>query len=255
MNFLDSFVGLLPTIGFFILAGIVLVSAWMVGRVRRITHAAFFMVLAFTGVAGVYVMIGADFLAGSQILIYVGAIAVMFLFAIMVSDLKELSDNPAGRSPAVEIAAAEVAAGQVGAKGLGRRSDRRTGPAQRAGLGPWVVLSGLVALGFAGLVLAALGKSGIPAAEVAAAAGKPTTVPIGQALFTTFLVPFEVASVVLLVALVGAIVIAAREEERAGATGALQAGTGSGTGSAGAGQAGTGSAGAVGAGGRKEGAA
>lgn len=97
MSFLDAFVRFLPTLGFLTLAVIILVSGWMVGRVRRITHAAFFMVLSFTGVAGVFIMLGADFLAAAQVLVYVGAIAVMFLFAIMVSDLKELSDNPAGR--------------------------------------------------------------------------------------------------------------------------------------------------------------
>jgi len=69
-----------------------------------------------------------------------------------------------------------------------------------------------VALGFAGLVLAALRRAGLPSELVAAASGPPTTAPIGRELFTTFLVPFEVASVVLLVALVGAIVLSARDE-------------------------------------------
>ncbi len=215
MSFLDSFVEFLPTLGFIVLAGIILVAAWMVGRVRRITHAAFFMVLAFTGVAGVFVMIGADFLAGSQVLIYVGAVAVMFLFAIMVSDLKELSDNPAGREPLARPCADGAPGGAPGGAPSPSRSDRR---AERA-RGAWVALSGLVALGFAALVLAALGRSGVPATQVAAATGEPTTAPIGQALFTTFLVPFEVASVVLLVALVGAIVIAGREDDQPGREG------------------------------------
>jgi len=192
MKFLDAFVLFLPTLGFGVLGVVILVSAWMVSHVRRITHAAFFMVLAFTAVAGVFVMLGADFLAATQVLIYVGAIAVMFLFAIMVSDLKELSDNPAGRLTGSEASAAAP------------------GPAGRVAA-PWLVLAGLVAVGFAALVLAALGRSGVPAVRIAAAAGAPTTAPIGQALFGPFLVPFEVASVTLLAALVGAIVIAGRE--------------------------------------------
>jgi NADH:ubiquinone oxidoreductase subunit 6 (subunit J) len=161
------------------------------------------MVLAFTGVAGVFILLGADFLAASQVLIYVGAIAIMFLFAIMVSDLKELSDNPAGRG-------AEAAA----------RLEEGAGRPPR---GPWIVLSGLVAAGFAGLVLAAFGRSGLSPVRIAAAAGEPTTAPIGKALFTTFLAPFEVASIVLLAALVGAIVIAAREDDKTGAGGGANA--------------------------------
>ncbi len=198
MSLLDAFVRFLPTLGFAMLAVVILVAGWMVGQVRRITHAAFFMVLAFTGVAGVFVMLGADFLAATQILIYVGAVAVMFLFAIMVSDLKELSDNPSGRDcPGGEYSAA-------------------SGPAPKASTAgrPWTILAGLVAAAFAALVLAAIGRSALPGYVVAAATGAPTTAPIGRALFTTFLVPFEVASIVLLVALVGAIVIAGREGDR-----------------------------------------
>jgi NADH:ubiquinone oxidoreductase subunit 6 (subunit J) len=205
VSFLDEFVRFLPTLGFLTLAVVILGSAWMVSQARRITHAAFFMVLAFTGVAGVFILLGADFLAASQVLIYVGAIAIMFLFAIMVSDLKELSDNPASRGAE---AGAEDAEGLAGVAATSR--PRR---------GSWIVLSGLVAAGFAGLVLAAFGRSGLSSVRIAAAAGDPTTAPIGNALFTTFLAPFEVASIVLLAALVGAIVIAAPEDDRPGDAG------------------------------------
>ena len=222
MSFLDAFVRALPTLGLFTLAAIILVSGFMVSQVRRITHAAFFMVLAFTGVAGVFILLGADFLGAAQVLIYVGAIAVMFLFAIMVSDLKELSDNPRG------TAAATTADGSSGAGAPAARPDGSPSPR-----GAWSVLSGLVALGFAGFVLAALAKAGLPAVEVPAASGLPTTAPIGRALFTTFLLPFEVASIVLLAALVGAIVIAAREgggeaEAKAGSPPTSAAGGGKG---------------------------
>ena len=222
MSFLDAFVRALPTLGLFTLAAIILVSGFMVSQVRRITHAAFFMVLAFTGVAGVFILLGADFLGAAQVLIYVGAIAVMFLFAIMVSDLKELSDNPRG------TVAATTADGSSGAAAPAARPDGSPSPR-----GAWSVLSGLVALGFAGFVLAALAKAGLPAVEVPAASGLPTTAPIGRALFTTFLLPFEVASIVLLAALVGAIVIAAREgggeaEAKAGSPPTSAAGGGKG---------------------------
>jgi len=208
VSFLDEFVRFLPTLGFLTLAVVILGSAWMVSQARRITHAAFFMVLAFTGVAGVFILLGADFLAASQVLIYVGAIAIMFLFAIMVSDLKELSDNPASRG---DEAGAEDAEGLAGVAAASRPARPRRGS--------WIVLSGLVAAGFAGLVLAAFGRSGLSSVRIAAAAGDPTTAPIGNALFTTFLAPFEVASIVLLAALVGAIVIAAPEDDRPGDAG------------------------------------
>jgi NADH:ubiquinone oxidoreductase subunit 6 (subunit J) len=222
VSFLDAFVRALPTLGLFTLAAIILVSGFMVSQARRITHAAFFMVLAFTGVAGVFILLGADFLGAAQVLIYVGAIAVMFLFAIMVSDLKELSDNPRG------TVAATTADGSSGAATPAARPDGSPSPR-----GAWSVLSGLVALGFAGFVLAALAKAGLPAVEVPAASGLPTTAPIGRALFTTFLLPFEVASIVLLAALVGAIVIAAREgggevEAKAGSPPTSAAGGGKG---------------------------
>jgi len=203
VSFLDDVVRMLPTLGFAVLAAVVLVSAWMVGRARRITHAAFFMVLAFTGVAGVFVLLGADFLAGSQVLVYVGAIAIMFLFAIMVSDLKELSDS--GEDARRGAAGAGTPDGEEGP------STRPSPHARTRGL--WLGLAGLVAVGFGGLVLAALHRADLPSGTIAAAAGPPTTAPIGHELFTTFLVPFEVASVVLLVALVGAIVLSAREDE------------------------------------------
>ncbi|HCJ10562.1 MAG TPA: hypothetical protein DHW14_05295 [Clostridiales bacterium] len=202
MSILDRLVLFLPTLGFFVLGTVILVSAWMVGQVRRITHAAFFMVLAFTGVAGVFVLLGADFLAGSQVLVYVGAIAVMFLFAIMVSDLKELSGPAAGSGPG--------GSGSRAPEGDGEAAAART--AARA----WVLLAGLVAVAFAGIVLAAVAKAGLPEVSVPAASGEPTTVLIGRELFTKFLVPFEVASVVLLAALVGAIVLAAREDKDRG---------------------------------------
>jgi NADH-quinone oxidoreductase subunit J len=200
VTFLEAFVGFLPTLGFLTLAVVVLGSALMVSQVRRITHAAFFMVLAFTGVAGVFILLGADFLAAAQVLIYVGAVAIMFLFAIMVSDLKELSDDPAGAGP-----------------GKGKADAPSVAPAAarlRRAQGAWIVLSGLVATGFAGMVLAAFSRSGFTSARVAAAVGDPTTALIGRALFTTFLAPFEVASIVLLAALVGAVVIAAGDDDK-----------------------------------------
>lgn len=226
MTFLDAFVRFLPTLGFGTLAVIILVSGFMVAQARRITHAAFFMALAFTAVAGVFVMLGADFLAAAQVLVYVGAIAVMFLFAIMVSDLKELSDNPDVDKPGTDCATPATA-------------DAGKTPASRVRR-PWFILAGLVAAGFAGLVLAALGRAGVPAIEIAAASGAPTTAPIGRALFTTFLVPFEVASIVLLAALVGAIVIAARENDVPAGAKALQGTGGAGPGSDGGNDPGSG---------------
>ncbi len=70
---------------FYFFSALTLLSALLVVRLRNIFHAALFLILAFVGVAGIYLTLNAEFLAGGQVLIYVGAIAVLILFAIMLT--------------------------------------------------------------------------------------------------------------------------------------------------------------------------
>ncbi|MEW6203356.1 MAG: NADH-quinone oxidoreductase subunit J, partial [bacterium] len=75
----------LTSIWFYLFAVVIVVSALCVVSMRNIVHCAMFLACTFTGVAALYVLLDADFLAAIQILIYVGAVTVLILFAIMLS--------------------------------------------------------------------------------------------------------------------------------------------------------------------------
>ena len=150
-------VGALATIG-----GLGVVST------RNIVYAALFLLLSLMGVAGVYLLVFAEFLALVQVLIYGGAITVVLLFAIMLTRSREyprIGDNP------------QWALGLVAA----------------------LAILGVLAAAF-------LARPGPSHAELPKASF--TFVGLGTELFTTWALPFEVASLVLLVALLGAIIIA-----------------------------------------------
>lgn len=154
---------------FFLL--LTLASAAIVVFSTNLVRSAFALLLTFFGVAGIYVFLGADFLAATQVLIYVGGILVLLLFAVMLTH---------------RIQDARLS-----------NESRNKG---RAGL--------LAALVFVMLALMALAtpwpRQSLPDA--------PTTGPLGEQFLSAYLLPFEAISVLLLVALVGAAVIARREE-------------------------------------------
>lgn len=83
-------------ISFWILAAVVIASALAVVLLRNIFHAALFLVLCFFTIAGIFVILSADFLAAAQVLIYVGAIAVLIIFAIMLTRETQRG-SPSGR--------------------------------------------------------------------------------------------------------------------------------------------------------------
>ena len=72
-------------IAFWVMAVITLFSALMVGLVRDLIHAVLFLILSFIGIAGLYIMLSADFVAVVQVLIYAGAISVLMLFAVLLT--------------------------------------------------------------------------------------------------------------------------------------------------------------------------
>lgn len=153
---------------FVLLAAVTLGGALGVVTARSVFISALFLILSFVGVAGIYVLLEAGFLAGVQLLIYVGAIAVLILFAIMLT------------------------------RGLMTETARQTNE-------QWGVAALIAALLFAIFGLLAFGvrwpiSSASPPADPIAA--------LGQALMGPYVLPFEVASIILLVALVGAIIIA-----------------------------------------------
>ena len=144
-------------------------SALMVAAVRNLLHAVLFLVLSFVGVAGLYITLSADFVAMVQVLVYAGAIAVLMLFAIMLTP-RAARDNGDGIFWA-----------------------------------PALVLAGLVATTISLIATRtewAVSDRG-PFSQTASV--------IGEALLDPFVLPFEIASVVLVAAMIGAIVIV-REE-------------------------------------------
>ncbi len=158
---------------FIVLAVVGSVAAIAVVTARNVVHAALYLVVTLLSVGGVYLLVGAEFLGWVQILIYVGAIVILFLFGLM------LTKAPIGRDVL----------------------DNH----QR-----W--LAALVgALVFAGLVF--LVQDAFPLQDaVATESFQGTTGLIGDAIFRRYVLPFEAISFLLLAALIGAIVLARKDE-------------------------------------------
>lgn len=165
------------------LAAATLASAYAVVAAPKLVHSALWLGASFVGVAGIFIVLEADFLAAAQILIYVGAITTMILFGIMLSDIRDLR-------PPVE--------GPWWRRGLIVLAN------PRRGLAPL-----LASVGFAVALWAVARRAPWP--EQTPPSPASVTEAIGRVMFSEFVVPFEVASVLLLVALVGAIVLAVRE--------------------------------------------
>lgn len=156
---------------FYLLAAITVASALGVALSRSIVYSAFSLMGALLGVAATFVLLGADFLGVIQLLVYVGGILVLTLFAVMLTH--RISDV------------------NVSNRAVGRGA-------------------GLVVVG---LVLVWMLRVAGQAVWVVKGPGDaaPTTYGIGHAFLTDFVLPFEVASIVLLAALVGAIVVSRKE--------------------------------------------
>lgn len=158
---------------FYAFALIIVVSAFVVVFSRNIMYAAFSLLFTFFGVAGFYALLSADFLAVTQVLIYVGGILVLLLFGVMLTS----------RVINVEI---------------------KTGSLQT---GPALVVAAIVAGTLAGLFYSEWKATPVAVAHVQVT----TTTSIGEMLMTSYLLPFEVASVILLVALIGAAMMARKK--------------------------------------------
>ena len=157
-------------LGFLLL---VLASAFIVAFSAHIVRSAFALLLTFFGVAGAYVFLGADFLAGTQLLIYVGGILVLLLFAVMLTNkIKDIKVSSESRNR------------------------------------PQAAVVSLLA--FSGIVFSELC---IPWPQKALP-DQPTTAGLGNLLLSDYLLPFEAISVLLLVVMVGAAVIARRDWRR-----------------------------------------
>lgn len=181
---------------FYILAGSTVLAAVLCVTARNPIASAMWLVAAMFGLAGIYLLHGAQFIAAIQVLVYAGAIMVLFLFVIM---LLNVGAGPADlRAPPMRLVATAVGAVllvQLGA--LARYSAGRVA----VEAGPARALPASEPVGF------------FPDAVAAVAGGTERGVIGGLAepLFTTYLVPFEITSVLLLAATVGAVVLAKRK--------------------------------------------
>lgn len=161
----------LSTAIFYLIALVTVGSAVMVAFSRNIIYSAFSLLGTFAGVAGLYVLLGADFVAAVQLLIYVGGILILIIFAVMlthrITDV-EITNRAASRIPASILIAVFLL--------ILLHTVRET---------PWARVEQIV--------------------------HQPTTAKIGDLFLGHYLLPFELASLVLLAALIGAVVLSRKE--------------------------------------------
>ena len=156
---------------FYLFAFMIVVSGILIVTLRDIFHCALMLVICMFSVAALYVLLGADFIAAVQVLVYVGAVSVLLIFAIMLT-------------------------ARVSGIGIKQQNEQ-------------VPIALLVTLAFMGITLYGLGKTVWNVAHMEAPG--QTVLALGKLLMTVYVVPFEIVSLVLLAALIGAIVIARRD--------------------------------------------
>jgi NADH-quinone oxidoreductase subunit J len=164
---------------FYVLAAILLVAGLRVITTRNPVHAALYLVLAFFTAAGVWLLLEAEFLAITLVLVYVGAVMVLFLFVVMMLDIN-LDRLREGFWKALPVALP---------------------------LGVVMVVEMAMILGVKTFGADRVSK------PVAHAAGYSNTAELGRQLYTDYLLPFELASVILLVAIVAAIALTLRDRK------------------------------------------
>ena len=170
----------LPAIAFYLLAVATVVAGLLVVSAKNPVHSVLFLITAFFSAAGLFVLMGAEFLAMLLIVVYVGAVAVLFLFVVMMLD--------------VDFA------------------ELRQGFAQYLPIGGLV--GGILTLEmiFVAATVAANGAAGKNAAPMASPVGVSNTEAIGRVLYTDYIFFFQLAGLVLLVAMIGAIVLTLRHK-------------------------------------------
>jgi NADH-quinone oxidoreductase subunit J len=172
---------ILPALFFYLFAGVCIASAFMVIAARNPVHSVLYLILAFVNAAGLLVMLGAEFLAMILIVVYVGAVAVLFLFVIMMLDVDF--------------------------------TELKQGFLQYLPLGSLLFLVFLLELG--GVVFTwALGPdvSQAFASPIPPLANATNTEALGAVLYTRYVYFFQASGLILLVAMVGAIVLTLRHK-------------------------------------------
>jgi NADH-quinone oxidoreductase subunit J len=166
---------------FYLFAGICVASAFMVIAARNPVHSVLYLILAFVNAAGLFVMLGAEFLAMILIVVYVGAVAVLFLFVVMMLDV----DFAELKQGALQYLPIGMLIGGIFLAEL------------LLVVGAWVI------------------GPGVPQAITAPIAAKvPNIEAIGLVLYTRYVFFFEAAGMILLIAMVGAIVLTLQHRVR-----------------------------------------
>jgi NADH-quinone oxidoreductase subunit J len=169
---------LIAILAFYLFAFLTIVPALAVIFARNPVHSVLWLILAFFNAAGLMVLVGAEFIAMLVVIVYVGAVAVLFLFVVMMLDIDFAS--------------------------------LRSGFTRNL---PFGIIIALVLL--AEIVIAVSAWQAGPAlsGRHVAATGQPNIVALGQLLYSRYLFPFEIAGLILLVAMIGAIVLTHRRRK------------------------------------------
>jgi NADH-quinone oxidoreductase subunit J len=164
---------ILQALAFYVFAAVVIASGAMVVVSRNPVYSVLFLILAFFNAAGLFLLIGAEFVAMILVIVYVGAVAVLFLFVVMMLDINITKLKEGFLEYLPIVLAAEI-------------------------------MWGLGVFGSRSLTVAAFDKAGTPPVTI------ENTRAIGQVLYTQYFYLFQVAGAVLLVAMIGAIVLTLR---------------------------------------------
>lgn len=171
---------MITSLAFYLFASILVLSALMVITARNPVHSVLFLILGFFNAAGLFVLLGAEFIAMILVIVYVGAVAVLFLFVVMMLDISF--------------------------------ADMRKGAMQYVPMG--LVIGAVLLLEFITLFGAwhfapeAMGQVSAPIAENSELTN---TEQLGQLVYTHYFLPFQIAGLILLVAMIGAIVLTHRQ--------------------------------------------
>jgi NADH-quinone oxidoreductase subunit J len=167
---------------FYIFAAVAVVSAILVITRKNVVHSAVCLAATLLSVAGIFLTLHAEFLAGVQVIVYVGGILVLFVFVIMlISVEKAIHERQVGKGWVIGLVAALLLISELG----------------------FVIWRGRDSL--------VLAEPGSPTESVLGFTGNSQMV--GEALYTNYLLPFEIASILLLVAIVGAVALAKRKTQ------------------------------------------
>lgn len=167
---------MIQAFAFYLFAGIITASALMVISARNPVHSVLWLVLAFFNSAGLFVLLGAEFIAFLMVIVYVGAVAVLFLFVVMMLEI----DFASLRKGAMQYVPVGLLIGGV-------------------------LLAELIFLFSAWKITPA------EVTEVVLASEITNTEALGRVLYTDYFLPFQVAGLILFVAMIGAIVLTHRK--------------------------------------------